>query len=378
MSKHEQTGRSSYPLFAAILTVILVIGAMTAIVLDVLATARGRAIEDVPQPPLVLPLVCAGLLVIAAAWLYWLVRTYGVRHIVTIVVAGATALLLVATPLFAWQSVTSERDLTVISLTCDAELLRNSGGASLAQCEEEAVDTIVLLEAMNGDDQWVPDASSDNLTRTFEGLPGGPWETMLTVDGPADTVAVSAIGERGDEQVRLGSFRPYMDSESGRIRWSGRVGLEADVSTVRVLFYLSANPAVESARIRFEVRECSGQNLRTFDASQCEPMDASAPFVIEKSPEGPRTWRHPQVSRQGSDLVITNLEAREYELQPDYASIEIYTQSTDVLIIPSAMPQIAENSISVPGESAFQIPIESNTGELVYTIYVFPSGPVVV
>ena len=62
-------------------------------------------------------------------------------------------------------------------------------------------------------------------------------------------------------------------------------------------------------------------------------------------------------------------------LQPDYAGIEMYTQSTDVLIIPSAMPQTEENSVAVPGESVFEVPIESNTGELRYTIYVFPTGP---
>lgn len=374
MSKQEQSDTSAFPLVASILTVILAIGAIAIIALNQLDIARGRAIEDVSQPPLTLPLVCGGLLLIAAGWTYWLVRKHGIRHIVTMIVTGLTAILLIATPLFAWQAVTSDRDLTVISMTCDAESLRHTGGAVLADCEENAVNTIMLLEGVHSQDQWVPDEETDNLTRDFYDLPGGKWETMLTVDGPPDTVAVSAVGERGEEQIRLSSFRPYMDPESERLRWSALVPVDVDISTVRVLFYLSANPVVESASIRFQVQECAGQNMRSFDASRCEPMDSSAPFVIEKSPEGPRTWRHPQVTRAGGDMVITNLEARTYELQPDYPSIEMYTQSTDVLIIPSAIDQVAGNSITEPGQSSFEVTVESNSGELVYTIYVFPVG----
>src|SRR5699024_5684336 len=103
--------------------------------------------------------------------------------------------------------------------------------------------------------------------------------------------------------------------ESEHLRWSAHVPIDDDISTVQVLFYLSANPAVESASIRFDVRECQGQTMRSFDASQCAPMESSAPLVVEKSPEGTRTWRHPHVTRNGSQMVITNLEARTYELQ---------------------------------------------------------------
>ncbi len=375
MTKHKQSTPSPLPLAAAILTVILVIGAITIIVLDQREIARGRTIEEAAQTPLTLPLVCGGLLLIAIGWLYWLAKHHGLRHIVTMVVTGIAAILLVATPLFAWQAFTSERDLTVISMTCDAESLRNTGRPVLADCEQNAVDTIVLLEGVQSNDQWVPDKATGNLTREFDSLPGGDWETMLTVDGPPDTVAITAVGQRDDDPVRLGSFRPYMDAESERLRWSALVPIDADISTVQILFYLSANPAVESATIRFNVQECRGQTLRSFDASGCAPMEVSAPLVVEKSPEGTRTWRHPHVTRDGSTMVITNLEARTYELQPDYSSIETYTQSTDVLIIPSAMPQTAENSLTEPGASSFEVTVEDNSGELIYTIYVFPAGP---
>lgn len=375
MSTHKHTTSTTMPLVAAALTVVLALGAIAVVAFDRLEIARGRKIEEAAQIPLTLPLVSGGLLLVAAGWLYWLIRKYGPKHIVSIIVAGATIILLIATPLFAWQSFTSERDLTVLSMTCDAESLRNTGRSTLADCEDNAVETIVLLEGVKNGDQWVPSTITDNLTRQFHALPGGDWETTLTVDGPPETVAVSVVGERDDEHVRLGNMRPYMDASTGRLRWSAVVPVDADVSTLRVLFYLSAHPGVESASIRFEVQECSGQNIRSFDASQCAPLEASAPFVMEKTPSEPRTWRHPHVTRDGSDIVITNLEARTYELQPDYASIQTYTQSTDVLIIPSAMPQIADNSIVEPGADTFEVTTESNSAELVYTIYVFPSGP---
>lgn len=375
MSTQKQSPTSNLPLIAAITTVFLVIGAVAIIALERLEIARGRHIEDAPETPLTLPLVSLGLLVIAAAWLVWLRHRHGWRHILTTVLTGVTALLLVATPLLTWQALGSERELTVISMSCDADALRSTGGIAMADCEETAIDTIVLLGGVSSDAQWAPDETIGNLTREFHELPAGDWESMLTVDGPPETVAVSVIGEREDDDVRLGTFRPFMDAESGRLRWTSLVRLDADISTLRVQFFLSANPAVESASIRFAVMECRGQSIRDFDASQCSPMEANAPFVMEKTPSEPRTWRHPLVTRSGTELVITNLEERSYELQPDYAGIEVYTQSTDVLIIPSAMPQVAENSVAVPGESVFEIPIESNTGELSYTIYVFPTGP---
>lgn len=375
MSTQQQQSQSTLPLVAAVLTVIAVIAGIALVALDSMAATGGRKIEDAPQPPLTLTLACIALLLVAIGWVIWLVRRQGLRHLATMIATGIAAALLVLTPIFAWQAFSSDRDLTVISMTCDAEALRHTGRAPLSDCTENAVETIVLLEAVSTERIWVPDAATGNLTREFDGLPGGNWKTRLTVDGPADTVAVAAVAEQGDKQVRLGTFRPYMDAESGRLRWSAVVPVDADVSTVRVLFYQSANPAVGSASIRFDVRECSGQNLRSFDASACQPFEGSASFVIEKSPEGPRTWRQPQVSRQGSTVVVTNLEARTWEFQPDYTSIEMYTQSTDVLIIPGAMPQLEENSITAPGESTFEITIEENTGELVYTIYVFPAGP---
>lgn len=375
MSKQQQSPSSSLPLIAAIFTVVLVIGVIALVALDRIEIAQGRNIEDAAQTPLTLPIACGALFLLALGWLVWLIKHFGLRHIITMIVTGIAAILLVTTPFFAWQSFSSQRDLTVISMTCDAESLRNTGGPALANCEQDAVETIVLLEGVKTDDVWVPDEATGNLIREFRDLPGGNWKTMLTVDGPPDTVAISAVGQRGDETVRMGSFRPYMDVDSERLRWSALIPINDDISTVQILFYLSSDPVVESASIRFDIRECQGQTLRSFDASQCEPMETSAPLVIEKSPEGTRTWRHPLVSREDSEMVITNLEARTYELQPDYSSIEMYTQSTDVLIIPSAMPQIAENSITAPGASSFDVTVEETSGELVYTLYVFPTGP---
>lgn len=375
MSKQPTTQSSILPLVAAVLTLFVVIGAIAVASLDLIETARGREIEAAAKIPLTLPLVSLGLLLIAGGWLYWLFTRYGRRHMLTIFVSVATALLFIITPLLAFQAFTSERNLTVISMTCDAEALRSSGGMALAGCEDNSVDTIVLLGGVQSDDSWAPDNTVNNLTREFHDLPGGDWKAMLTVDGPPDTVAVSLTGTRDGEDVRLGTFRPHMDAESGRLRWTSLVELDADMETVRIQFFLSANPAVASASIQFQVMQCQNQSIRSFDASQCEPMESNAPFVMEKTPSEVRTWRHPLVVRDGSMMVISNLETRTYKLQPDYAGIEMQTQSTDVLVIPTAMDQTEANSVVVPGESVFDVAIEPSTGVLIYTIYVFPAGP---
>lgn len=377
MSKQHQSSSPTLPLVAAIATVILIIGAIAIVALDRIEMSQGRKIEEASQTPLTLPLVCAVLLLVAIGWLVWLTKHHGIRHLLTRVAAITATLLLITSPVLAWQSASADRELTVVSMTCDADTLRSTGDMAQASCEENAVDTIVLLGGVKSDDTWAPSHTEGNQTREFEALPAGDWESTLTVDGPADTVAVVATGDKNGESVRLGTFRPFMDAESGRLRWTSLVRLDTDISSVHVQFYLSANPAVESASIRFNVMECRGQIVRDFDAEQCTPADLNTPLVMEKTPSNARTWRHPLVGRDGSAFVITNLEARDYELQPDFANIEIYAENTDVFIIPSAMPQVVENSIAVPGESSFIVPIESNSGEMVYTIYIFPRGEVV-
>lgn len=373
--RNRPTPSSALPGVAAAVTIILVIGAIALITTNQLANLRGRNIENAPQIPLLVPALCLMLLLISIGWVVWLAKRYDYRHALTKIAMVSTALLIVVTPLVTIRAFSSERDLTVISMTCKAEQLRYTGAAPLTGCTEEAVDTIVLLEGVESDEQWVPTAAVGNLTRDFTNLPGSKWKALLTVDGPPDTVAVAAVADDGDSQTRIGTFRPYMDVESGQLRWTSLIPVDTDVSQIRVLFYLSENPAAESASLRFDVRECPGQTVRRFDASRCESFNSAAGFVAEKQAAGPRTWRQPRISTEGSTLVVNNLEARTYELEPNYATIEAYTQSTDVLIIPSAMPQVEENSITVPGESTFEITINENSGEQLFTIYVFPTGP---
>lgn len=364
--------KSSLELVAAIGTIVLLLLAIVLLALDILARANGRHIEDVPDPPMAPVLVCGMALLLAAAWAVWLARTRGLKNTTTRIVAGIAAVLLVVTPLVAWQELSSHRELTVVSATCEADASRNAG---FSDCSEEAVDTIVLLQAVDGSNTWVPDSITNNLSREFTDLPDGPWEARLTVDGPVDTVTVNVIAERDGDPVRLTSLRPSFDEESDRLRWSGVVPFGSDISNVQVQFVRSPNPAVESARLRFEVRSCEGQNIRTFDASQCQPMDTDSPFIREETPKDTRTWRQLWVTREGGSFVVANLEARTYTLQPDYVFIEQETQSTDVLIIPAPMEQTAANSIAEPGASSFTIDIDANTGELAYIIYVFPAGP---
>lgn len=371
----QQSNGPALVLWAAIGTIVVVLVGIGLIAMNMLETARGRHIEDAPQPPLTTLVVSAACLLVAAGWATWLVRHRGSRDLATRLVSGIAVLLLIVTPIVGWQAFSSERDLTIVTSTCNAESLRNTGGDLRTSCTEAAVETIVLLGAVNGDKSWVPDTATGNLTREFHTLPPGSWETQLTVDGPADTVAVVVIGERDGDPVRLGSLRPQFDAASERLRWSGVIPVADDVATLQVQFYLSPTPAVESARIRFDVRACTGQTIRTFDAAGCEPIDVDSPYIYEQSPEGARTWRQLHVTRDGESFVVSNLEARTYTLQPDYVTIEKTTQSTDVLIIPAAMEQVAANSITEPGASSFDLEIDESTGELVYVIYVFPAGP---
>lgn len=364
--------KSSLELVAAIGTILLVLLSIILLALDILARANGRPIEDVPNPPLAPVVVCGMALLLAAAWAVWLARDRGLQNTTTRVVVGLAAVLLVVTPLVAWQEFSSHRELTVVSATCEADASRNTG---FSDCSEEAVDTIVLLQAVDGSKTWVPENITNNLTRDFTDLPDGPWEARLIVDGPADTVTVNVIADHDGDPVRIASLRPSFDEESDRLRWSGVMPFGSDISNVQVQFVRSTEPAAESARLRFEVRSCQGQNIRTFDASQCQAMDATSPFVREETPKDARTWRQLWVTREGQTFVVSNLEPRTYTLQPDYVFIEQETQSTDVLIIPAAMEQTATNSLAEPGASNFTIDIDANTGELTYIIYVFPAGP---
>ena len=371
----QQSNRSGLVLWAAMGTIVLALAGIALVGFHLLDNASGRSIEDAPQTPLTPTLVSALGMLLAAGWALWLVRTRGSHDLSARIVSGIAVVLLVVTAFAGWQARGSERNLTIVTTTCNAESLRNIGGDVRTGCSEDAVETIVLLGAVRGDQAWVPDTITGNLTRQFINLPAGSWQTRLTVDGPADTVSVVVIAERDGEPVRLGTLRPHYDAATARLRWSGVVPVAADVSSLQVQFYLSPNPAVTSARIRFDVRACTGQSIRTFDAAGCEPMDAGSPFIFEQPPEGARTWRQLHVSGDGDSYVVSNLEARTYTLQPDYVNIEKTTQSTDVLIIPAAMEQVAANSITAPGESSFDLQIDDSTGELVYVIYVFPTGP---
>lgn len=370
----KQSARADLVLWAAIGTFVVVLLGIAVIAMNMLDTARGRHIEDAVQPSLTPTLVAAVALLMAVGWAIWLVQQRGIRNLAAGIAVATAVVLLIVTPVVGWRAFTSERELTIVTTTCNAESLRNTGGDPRTGCTEEAVETIVLLEAVRGTDTWVP-VTTGNLTRDFTNLPPGSWDARLTVDGPAETVAVMVIAERDGAPVRLGTLRPHADEESERLRWSGVIPVASDVSSVVVQFYLSPNPAVESARIRFDVQACAGQNIRSFDAGSCEPMIASSPFIYERPPDGTRTWRQLYVAREGDSFVVSNLEARTYTLQPDYVAIENATQSTDVLIIPAAMVQVAANSITVPGENDFEIEIDASTGELVYVVYVFPAGP---
>ncbi len=374
MQRTQQTSTIAL-LVAGIGTVLVGIAGLAWIALDRIQAVQGRAIEDAANPDLTLPIVTGALLLMALAWTVWLWRSRGARTVATMVVSGITVLLLIATPWLTWLALSAPRDLTITSMICEAEALNTTGGDPVAGCEDAAVDTIVLLQGIHGDTQWVPDTSTDNLVRTFTDLPAGNWKTTLTVDGPDSTVAVAVVAERDGRMTRIGTLRPELDAASGELRWSGQLNVAEGDTDLRVQFFASANPAVESAAIRFDVRACTGQQTRTFNASTCQPIGYDVSFVHEQTPKETRTWRQMHVARDGNSWVVTNLEARTYTLEPDYPAIQMETQSTDVIIIPTAMEQVAENTVTAPGASSFDVDITPSTGTITYTIYVFPTGP---
>lgn len=344
------------------------------IVLEQIRATRYQSIDSASSPKLMLPIVTGFLCLTAVGWAIWLVRTRGIRTVASIVMTVVAIALLIATPVFAMQVRDSSRELRVTSMLCDADSLTITGGNPDTGCEDASVETIVLLQGLESDRQWVPGTSTDNLVRTFANLPSGSWNAMLTVDGPESTVAASVLAERDGELIRIGQLRPSPDQESGKMRWTGQVSVHDGDGDLKVLFYESANPAVASARIRFDVRTCTGQSVRTFDASMCESQGTGAALVREQSPDGTRTWRQPWVEAEGTSLVVSNLEERTYIMQPDYPSIQTETQSTDVLIIPAAMEQVESNSLTAPGAKEFEIEITASTGTIEYLIYIFPTG----
>lgn len=362
-------------LVAAIVSGIAILASLALLVLDYLATTQGRTIQQVIDARWNRTLLLGVLLIIGLGWSIWLVRHRSWRDLAVIGVSVLTAVALIGTSVAAWGAINSPRDVVLTSMQCDAEALRTSGGDPLATCEIAAVDTIVLLSDTPSGSQWIPGAMEGNTTSRFDDLPGGGWDATITVDGPRDTTAVHIVAMRGDRATRIGAFTPTLNQENVRSEWRGVVRVPGDTDDIRVLFFESPGDEVPSAGLRMNVRACHGQSIRTFDPVQCEPMEITEPLVSEPTTTGARTWRYPISEVRGSTQAMTNLEARTYTLTPDFATIQMLTQSADVLIIPAAMPQTEENSVIRPGQSTFDVTVEPNSGELEYTVYVFPSGP---
>lgn len=366
--------RSLLFLAALVATGLLSLGGIILLIMDYLRSQKRLAIEDANRVDLTRPLVVGVLFLISLGWLLWFWKKQGMRSIGTVVVSICSVALLVLTPLLTMQAFGSGRDLTVTTMNCDAETLLSSANNALAGCEDAPIDTIMLLNGIASDDQWLPETSSTNQVRTFADLPDGDWSATLTVDGPESTVTVYVLAERDGSWVRIGQLRPGMDSASGRLRWSGRISVNAADTNLKVQFAASANDAIPSAQLRFTVKSCNGQSTRTFDATACDATNPGASLVQEQTPQGTRTWRQPIVTLESGVVVVTNLEARTYTFQPDYLTIQTETQNTDVLVIPTAMEQVEANSITHPGDSSFDITVAPNTGVIEYTIYIFPAA----
>lgn len=364
---------SPWVIAGIVVTLLIVLAGMALAMLDMARSSGIQPIEAAAEPQLTLMIIVGIYAILAGLWTFWFARGRGVRSLATLVCAVLSVALLLAAGTIGWQALTQSRSLTIAPMTCAASGLKVSGGNPIDGCHDSAVETGVRLTGERTDDSW--NATTDaSQTSSFVDLPAGSWTARLTVAGGDDTVAVHVIALRDNRWVRIGQLRPSLDIDSGELRWSGTIGTRETDRELRVQYFASENPAVASASIRFDVRDCTNQSIRTFDASSCQPLREAAVFLQEQSPEGVRTWRQPRVTIQGTTLVATNLEARTYELAPNYAAIQTATGGTDILIIPSAMDQTEENSVSVPGDSSFAVEITPSTGVIEYTIYVFPSG----
>lgn len=367
---------AGYGLIAGgIVTLAAVIVVAALYIINRLAIVRGRTLDQVQDARWNVPILAAVLLAIALVWLVWMVRRFGLRHIATVVTAMVAVALLIVTPLLAWQAGTASRELTVTNMTCDPEALRTTGGDPLMDCQENAVDTIVHISALESDDTWTPDSMEANTRSRFGDLPAGGWDARLTVDGPAETTAVHVVDVSGDRPVRLATFTPRFDEETARMIWSGPMRFPGGADNIRVLFYLSEQPASPSASLRFNVRACTGQSIRTFNAAECESYASSVPVVMEAPDDTARTWRYPINRMEGGTQVVSNLEARSYTFTPDLTSVQMLSQSADVLIIPAPLEQVESNAVAAPGVGQFQVEIAENTGPQEYVVYIFPSGP---
>lgn len=366
-------------LIAGLITTILVViaGVFLAVftsAMQSIANSSGtQSIEKAAEPQFTLTIIVGVYAILAGLWTLWFARGRGVRSLATMVCATLSVVLLLAASTIGWQVLTQSRSLTIAPMICEASGLKVSGGNPTDGCQDSVIETGVTLTGERTDDTWSATTDTQQVS-SFADLPTGDWTARLTVDGQDDTVAVHVIAQRDDRWVRIGQLRPSLDIDSGELHWSGVMSTRDRDRNLRVQYFASENPAVASASIRFDVRDCTNQSIRTFDASACQPLETAAVLVQEQSPEGARTWRQPRVTIEGTTLVVVNLEARTYELAPNYAAVQTATGGTDILIIPTAMEQIEANSASVPGDSSFPVEITPATGVIEYTIYVFSSG----
>ncbi len=364
---------SPWVIAGIIITLLVVLAGVALAMLDMARSSGIQPIETAAEPQLTLMIVVGVYAILAGLWTFWFARGRGGRSPATLVCAVLSIVLLLAAGTVGWQALTQSRSLTIAPMNCAASGLKVSGGNPVDGCHDSAIETGLMLTGERTDDSW--SATTDaSQTSSFADLPAGDWTARLTVAGQDDTVAVHVIALRDDRWVRIGQLRPSLDIDTGELQWSGKIGTRETDRDLRVQYFASENPAVASASIRFEVRDCVNQSIRTFDAANCQPLAKAAVFVHEQSPEGVRTWRQPHVVIAGTTLVVTNLEARTYELAPNYAEVQTVTGGTDILIIPTAMDQTEENSVSVPGDSSFPVEITPSTGTIEYVIYVFSSG----
>lgn len=359
-----------------ILTIIGVVAIIGVFTRDRLEAMQGISLAEAQSARWTLPIIFVIALVLLAVWTWtlyrrrtltsWLVRSLLVLSVIALLAAGSLS----------WWAATVRRDITIVTYRCDATVLMTTGRDPMDGCTPEGTATNVRLGTSDEPDTFTSTPTDDGQRAAFRDLPQGSWKATLTVDGTRDTVAVGVVADGPNGLKRVAGMDPYSGQQADQTRWATSLTFPHDVETFNVLFYESAEPVVPSASLRFNVFDCRDQNLESFDASNCTPATYSMPLVIEKIPEGAHTWRHPVTTMEGPVQVVSNLEAREYTFQPDLAGLNMQTQSTDILIIPTSSEQTINNTLTQPGAQDMTVTIASNTGPLQFNVYVFPRGSI--
>lgn len=324
---------------------------------------RNATIVDAEGARFVLPLVFFGIFLIALAWLLsWIIARWRITFLPIVVgTIGVLALALAGYQL--WQAFNADRPITVTSYICDADAARVGARAESIPdgCTAAAETGMPTIGTVSDPAMAEPD-ETEGAAATFDDLPPGRYNALLTVSVPDDTAEGELVTEAGDG---LRGVSPLRHQEG--TTWSGVITLHPNLDMYAVLFYASPYEPAPDASIRLSVQECTGTSPANFDASACEPASLTRP-VVEAIPPEDDPGRPISASLDARGMTFTDLEARSYTFEPA-------DRRATMLVIPAEGEQTASrNVLEVTGASPqgmFTIDVPPDAGEIHYVVYLF-------